>query len=387
MNYMFPMKRFLFLYRYIKRFYRQIIVSFSFIVILFMSIGFLTATEQSTRFTSPLFSTWTSNLDEQLFMLLFSMENRSFATVYKMVEDVPTLSEMAFQLMMSINLDDVKTLLAHELPGFALFENHIIIEGDSLDDVQLLSSESGPPLEDVLEDRKAIDDTDEEEQKEQKIDRLSEDIVLLYNSHNRESFLPHLPDEKNPNLAYHEEVNITRVSDRIAETLANYGIASHVDHTDFMEILHEKGWKYGKSYAASRPVVKKAIEQNNDIQFAFDIHRDSLPRDKTTKSYKDESYATILFIIGAENKGYKKNIELAKELHYIIDKNYPGISKGVITKEGANVNGVYNQDLLENSVLIEIGGYENTLEEMYRSADVLAEAFSDYYWGVEKVNK
>lgn len=382
---MFPMK--FFINRFIKQFYRQIIVSFSFIVILFTSIGVITATDQSYRFTSPLFSTWTSNLDERLFTLLFSLENRSFATMYKLIEDVPTLSEMTFQLMMSINLDDVKSLLAHELPGFALFENHIVIAGESLDDVQLLSSESGPPLEDVLEDRKAIDDTEEEEQKKQEIDRISDDVVLLYNSHNRESFLPHLPDEKNPNFAYHEEVNITRVSARIAETLANYGVASHVDRTDFMEILHEKGWKYGKSYAASRPVVKEVIEQNKDIQFAFDIHRDSLPRDKTTSTYKDETYATILFIIGAENKGYKKNIELAKELHYIIDKNYPGISKGVITKEGANVNGVYNQDLLENSVLIEIGGYENTLEEMYRSADVLAEAFSDYYWGVEKVNK
>lgn len=378
---MFPMKRFM------KQFYRPIIVSFSFILILFLSIGFLTATDQSPRFTSTIFSSWTSNLDEQLFTLLFSLENRSFAVMHQVTEEVPTLSEMTFQLMTSIKLDDVKSLLAHELPGFSLYENHIVIAGESLDDVQLLSSESGPPLEDVLEERKAIDDTEEEKKQEQHIDRVSDDIVLLYNSHNRESFLPHLPDEKNPDFAYHEEVNITRVSERIAETLGTFGISTHVDDTDFMEILHKKGWKYGQSYAAARPVVKEVIEQNKDIQFAFDIHRDSLPRDKTTKTYNDETYATILFIIGAENKAYKKNIELAKELHYLIDKNYPGISKGVITKEGANVNGVYNQDLLENSVLIEIGGYENTLEEMYRSADVLAEAFSDYYWDVEKVNK
>lgn len=378
---MFPMKRFF------RQFYRQIIVSFSFIIILFTSIGFLTASDQSARFTSPLFTTWTSNVDEQLFTLLYGLENRSFLAMYKTIEQVPTLSEMAFQLVTSINLDDVKSLIAQELPGFALFENHIVIAGDSFDDANLLSSESGPPLEDVLEERKAIDDTDEKEEKKYPADKMSDDVVLLYNSHNRESFLPHLPDEENPNLAYHEEVNITKVSDRIAETLAANGISTHVDRTDFMEILHEKGWKYGKSYAASRPVIKDTLEENKDIQFAFDIHRDSLPRDKTTKEIDGTSYATILFIIGAEHKDYKKNIELAKELHYIIEQNYPGISKGVVTKEGANVNGVYNQDLLENSVLVEIGGFENTLEEMYRSADILAEAFSEFYWDAEKVSK
>src|SRR5690625_314491 len=118
---MFPMKRFM------KQFYRPIIVSFSFILILFLSIGFLTATDQSPRFTSTIFSSWTSNLDEQLFTLLFSLENRSFAVMHQVTEEVPTLSEMTFQLMTSIKLDDVKSLLAHELTGFSLYENHIVI--------------------------------------------------------------------------------------------------------------------------------------------------------------------------------------------------------------------------------------------------------------------
>ena len=70
----------------------------------------------------------------------------------------------------------------------------------------------------------------------------------------------------------------------------------------------------------------------------------------------------------------------------MIDEKYPGLSKGVITKEGPSSNGVYNQDLHENALLLEIGGYENTLDEMYRTADVIAEVFSDFYWEAEKVS-
>src|SRR5699024_10254473 len=118
-----------------------------------------------------------------------------------------------------------------------------------------------------------------------------------------------------------------------------------------------------------------------------DVHRDSLPRDKTTKEIDDTNYATILFVIGAEHKNFEKNLELATALHKKIEKTYPGLSKGVIQKEGANSNGVYNQNKSDNAILIEVGGFENSLEEMYRTADVFSEVFTEYYWDAEKVSK
>lgn len=36
--------------------------------------------------------------------------------------------------------------------------------------------------------------------------------------------------------------------------------------------------------------------------------------------------------------------------------------------------------------MIEFGGVENRLNELYRTADALAEVFSEYYWQAEKVN-
>src|SRR5699024_5291866 len=107
------------------------------------------------------------------------------------------------------------------------------------------------------------------------------------------------------------------------------------------------------------------MQANDSLQYFIDIHRDSLPRDKTTKTIQDTNYATILFVVGREHDQYEKNLSLATELHKRLNETYPGLSRGVITKEGPNSNGIYNQDLSENSLLVEVGGYENTLDEMY----------------------
>ena len=51
-------------------------------------------------------------------------------------------------------------------------------------------------------------------------------------------------------------------------------------------------------------------------------------------------------------------------------------------KQGAGVNGVYNQDFSPNVFLIEIGGTENTKEEVLNSINVLYEAIAEYIRGV-----
>ena len=49
-------------------------------------------------------------------------------------------------------------------------------------------------------------------------------------------------------------------------------------------------------------------------------------------------------------------------------------------KSGSGVNGLYNQDLSEKSVVIEVGGVDNTFDEMFRSMEILADVFSTYYF-------
>jgi len=63
------------------------------------------------------------------------------------------------------------------------------------------------------------------------------------------------------------------------------------------------------------------------------------------------------------------------------------LSRGVWGKTAANGNGEYNQSVSPGSVLIEIGGVDNTLEECYRTADALAKIIAEMYWNDEKAIK
>ncbi len=356
---------------------------------LFIFIGILTTTKPVYRFSFETITRWTSDIDSSSFLYLIGMENRAYQQAYPKDQEMPKLSATLFRIITNIKPNDPKSLLGHELPGFNSFGNQIIIAGEGTNYANL-SIESSPPLEDVLKEREAVS-TEPEEDKE-KAENLTnrttgnKNVVFIYNSHNRESFLPHLPNVTNPNEAHHREVNITKVSDRLQASLKTYGIGSNVDDTDIMNILNQKGWGYGKSYAASRDVVKEAIATNQDIKYVFDLHRDSLGRDKTTKEFNGKIYAKMIFVVGAEYASYEKNLKLATEMHYAIEKKYPGLSRGVLTKKGAGTNGVFNQDISDKAMLIEFGGYDNHLEELYRSADVMAEIFSEFYWDAEKVD-
>lgn len=100
-----------------------------------------------------------------------------------------------------------------------------------------------------------------------------------------------------------------------------------------------------------------------------------------------EKHTLRSFVIGGDNENYEKNLEFASRLHKLMQEKYPGLSRGVLPpKKGAGTDGVFNQDLHENALTVEIGGIDNNLEELYRSADALAEVFSELYWDAEKVS-
>ncbi|SDQ48400.1 stage II sporulation protein P [Virgibacillus salinus] len=377
-------------------FYKKSGVYFICLIVLFVVIGFLTTVAPAYRFSSHTITTWTSDLDSSTFLYLMGMENRAFKEAYPEDKALPNLSSVVFQMATSIKPNDTRSLLGQELPGFSTFENEIIIAGEGTNYTNL-PVESAPPLDEILKDREAVvdDSTESEEPKKEpdtdtdkeQLDTGDKDVVFIYNTHNRESFLPHLPDVNDPDLAQHGEVNITKVSERLSKSLETDGIGTTVDDTDIMEILNNNGWKYGQSYTASRKIVQEAFTSNDDIQYVFDLHRDSQRRDKTTKVINGKPYAKIAFVVGAEHASHEKNLAFATKLHNLIEEKYPGLSRGVIKKKGPRSNGIYNQDLSQNSLVVEFGGVDNNLDELYRTADAVAEVFSELYWNAEKVNK
>lgn len=368
-------------------FFRRSAVYLICIIMLFVSISIMTTIKPAYRVSSQMITEWTSNIDSSIFLNLIGMENRAFKQALPEEQTFPDLSSTLFQVATSLQPNDPTSLLGKELPGFSTFDSNILIAGEGTDYTNL-PVESSPPLEEVLKERETVLEEGTEPVPEQEgIPTTGErDVVFIYNSHNRESFLPHLPEVKEPDLAHHDEVNITKVSDRLAKGLEAKGIGTNVSDTDVAALLNEKGMSHAHSYQASRNVVEEAFASNDDLNYVFDLHRDSVSRDVTTTQINGEAYARIMFVVGAEHENHEQNLALATQLHEMIEAKYPGLSRGVWPKEGAGTNGVFNQDLSGNSLLIEFGGVENKLEELYRSADAVAEVFGDYYWDAEEVN-
>jgi len=209
-------------------------------------------------------------------------------------------------------------------------------------------------------------------------------VVFIYHTHNREAYLPDLKGT-NTGQAYDEKTNITLVGRRLAEELEKRGIGAEVSTEDYWPKLNGK---YHLSYAFSRKTVEAAVTNNRDLKYILDIHRDAMPRAKTTRTIGGVDYAAILFVVGKANQNWRQNEQFALQLHHALEKLYPGLSKGVTGKstEGGRSNGEYNQSVHPNSILVEIGGHENTLEEAYRSVIALADALAMVYWEAEAVD-
>ncbi|CAM3931137.1 stage II sporulation protein P [Mesobacillus thioparans] len=364
-----------------------------FLIGIFSISGAMTTLRPELRISSDSVNQAATNLNGQLLFSLMGWENHQFLQALPEEYEAPRLTHVMFKLTTNINLDDPRSLLGRELPGFSLFDGKILVAGEGTNYTNM-PMESAPPLE-VLkaEQEAALQNTEDlpgASQGETAAPPLStgdRKAVYIYFTHTRESYLPYLKGVTDPNQAYHSQVNVTRIGDHLKSSLEKRGIGTTVDKTDVMANLNKKGLGFGRAYQEARPVVEAAMAGDRNLQYFIDIHRDGYRKDKTTIQINGQSYAKVAFVIGGENANYEKNLALARELHNLLDKKYgKGLSRGVIEKKGASTNGKFNQDLSGNALLIEFGGVDNTFEELNRSADALADVFSEFYWQAEKVN-
>lgn len=307
-----------------------------------------------------------------------------------------------FRLLTDINPRDPKTLISREVPGLGNDSPVLLRKTKSTDPA------AGPLDYSPAKDGAGVADSQPANQASQTgsaADSLSpspapspaaepakalsaasgKKAVLIYHSHNRESWVPELGlDPKKADSAFSEKINVTLVGKRMAEKLEGLGIGAVNYATDYQ--VTEQNFNYYYSYKYSAKTVKEAFAAHPEIQFVFDIHRDSSAREKTTITIGGKDYAQLYFIVGQKNPGWQKNERFASQIQERLEKKLPGVSRGIWGKSPHDGNAEYNQSVSPNSILIEIGGVFNTLEETYRTADVLAEVIADMYWDAAKVN-
>ncbi len=194
----------------------------------------------------------------------------------------------------------------------------------------------------------------------------SDNLVYIYNTHDTEKYtLPFTSD-------YSIIPDVTLVSKMLKEYLKSYNIDSYIETSKTKDYLKKNKLKYSDSYEASRYYLEKNLNKN--YKLIIDIHRDSLRHKYTLYEKDNKKYARILFIIGASNKNYKKNKEVAENLNNRLNSKYKGISRGVTIREDTT----YNQDLNERIILVKIGGIDNTLEELNNTIEVFSKVINDY---------
>jgi stage II sporulation protein P len=290
-----------------------------------------------------------------------------------------------FEWLTNLNPLEPKSMLVHAIPGLARQEAYLLHPSESVkgDDGPF---DPLPPTQAVTPSKPVQNKPPIKTANPSKINGNDKrKAIFIYHSHNRESWIPELTHRNiiDPDQAFDRHINITLVGKRLASLLEKKGIGADAAQDDYPTT--EKMFKYTKSYSYSIKTVREAIAKNGNYQFYFDLHRDSQNRKKTTVMKNGVAYAQIYFIVGGKNPRWQENYRFAREIHEKLEKRFPGLSKSIYAKN-SHGNGVYNQTVSAQSSLLEVGGPYNTLEESYRTIEILADVITELYFeNAEKV--
>lgn len=213
--------------------------------------------------------------------------------------------------------------------------------------------------------------------KEKKVSKISEKkeqkssdyLIYIYNSHQTEEY------QANSFLESEVGPTVMMASYIMEDVFNKNSYKTLVEERSIPDLLKANNWRYYRSYDASRIYLNESKEKNPTIKYFIDVHRDSLNRDKTTITINDKSYAKTIFLIGTENPTYQENLEFTTRINDKLNEKYPNLSKGIYQKGGEGVNGLYNQDNSKYTILLEIGGPENKIDEVLNSTLAFCECF------------
>lgn len=212
-----------------------------------------------------------------------------------------------------------------------------------------------------------------EEQPKEEVKRVTTEVsnplIYIYNTHQTEEYTPSSFVEYSvmPTVQMNNYILEEKFEERKYQTI--------VEEKNIKEVLNKNGWNYARSYQASRVFLEEARINYPTLKYFIDVHRDSLPKERTTVTINNKNYASILFIVGLENPNYTENLAFTEKINNKLNEKYPNLSKGIYKKQGKGVNGVYNQDFSPYTILVEMGGPENKIDEVLNTSLAFAECF------------
>ena len=167
-------------------------------------------------------------------------------------------------------------------------------------------------------------------------------------------------------------INMCAVGRVMADTLNAAGICTLHDET-----LNDYP-SYTGSYANSRAVVQRYLAQYPSIKVVLDVHRDAIETEGGSRmapvcTVDGRQAAQVMIICGCDNGGsvqlpdWRQNLRFAAAWERSMEGMYPGFTRPVLFSYR-----FYNQDLTTGSLLIEIGGHGNNLNEALYAGQLAA---------------
>ena len=171
-------------------------------------------------------------------------------------------------------------------------------------------------------------------------------------------------------------INMCAVGRVMADTLNAAGICTLHDET-----LNDYP-SYTGSYANSRAVVQQYLAQYPSIKVVLDVHRDAIERENGTRcapvcTIDGRQAAQVMIICGCDNgtsvqlPAWRQNLRFAAAWERSMEGMYPGFTRPVLFSYR-----FYNQDLTTGSLLIEIGGHGNNLNEALYAGQLAAKGLA-----------
>ena len=183
--------------------------------------------------------------------------------------------------------------------------------------------------------------------------------ILIYHTHTSETY-------------FNDQGSVVDVGNLLADLLRAKGY----------NVIHDttiNDADYNNSYETAYVNVEKILKANPTIQCIIDVHRDSATKDMVVKDQGIE-YAKLMLVVGTNvrlsNSIWENNLSFAKAIHLNCLERVDEIIKPIYLSKNR-----YNQHLCQNSVIVEVGGLENTIFEALNATYILAEAIDSSLQG------
>lgn len=203
--------------------------------------------------------------------------------------------------------------------------------------------------------------------------------VLIMHTHATESFEPYDTDTYDTRHTWRttdNTQNIVAAGEVMAQAIRAHGI----------EVLHDETQhdypSYNGSYERSAVTVQDYLDKYPSIKVVLDVHRDAIETESGSRyapvcTVDGRQSAQVMIICGCDNgttvqlPGWRQNLRFAAAWERSMEGMYPGFTRPVLFSYR-----FYNQDLTTGSLLIEIGGHGNNLNEALYAGQLAAKGLA-----------